>query len=449
MKLPALFRLLACFLALASIPAQAAIFRAYLSLTGNDANPCTLQQPCRLLPAALAAANDGGEVWMLDSANFNTGPVLVNKGIKILAIPGAIGSIVGNGGDALVINAPGKDVTLRNLVILNLAGGINGVNVQDAAALHIEKTTIHDFTDASGACVRIAGTAAVRTWIDDSFLRSCRTGVRAVFPLQLPSIPSVMLNNTHIERSRATADTDGIWVQGCARVYVRNSTISRTAAGVLVDSVVPNCFTVVHLTQSQIHGAGHAISVNAASTNARVDVGLDSSQLLTANRALFVSNTGAGSYVGVSLDGSRLSYCDTCVEIVNNGSGTTDLNLARSQVNFLDLVAIDLNSIGGGQITLRLFESYLSSGGTILKTRGTPNGINASLVRSIIGGAQTLIDHGSGSVTLDGNHMTEFTNTFVNNGSGTIVSLGNNTLRNFMNTTPGTVYITPSTIPPM
>ena len=46
----------------------AAVFRSYLSLNGADTNACTLPSPCRLLPAALAAVDPGGEIWMLDSA---------------------------------------------------------------------------------------------------------------------------------------------------------------------------------------------------------------------------------------------------------------------------------------------------------------------------------------------------------------------------------------------
>jgi hypothetical protein len=67
--------------------AHAGLFRSYLSQNGNDAFPCNLQQPCRLLPTALAAVNDGGEIWMLDSANFNVSPVLITKSVKIFAIP--------------------------------------------------------------------------------------------------------------------------------------------------------------------------------------------------------------------------------------------------------------------------------------------------------------------------------------------------------------------------
>ena len=58
---------------LLSTTADAQLFRAYLAPApaGNDANNCTLPSPCRrLLPAALAAVADGGEIWMLDSAEL-------------------------------------------------------------------------------------------------------------------------------------------------------------------------------------------------------------------------------------------------------------------------------------------------------------------------------------------------------------------------------------------
>ena len=79
---------------LLSVTAQAQIFRAYLSSEGLDTNACTLPAPCRLLPAALTAVANGGEIWMLDSANYNTGQVNIAKSVTILAVPGALGSVV-------------------------------------------------------------------------------------------------------------------------------------------------------------------------------------------------------------------------------------------------------------------------------------------------------------------------------------------------------------------
>src|SRR5262249_22186426 len=89
---------------------HAQLFRAYLKSTGSDANNCTIQAPCRLLPAALNAVADGGEVWMLDSANFNTGVVNITKSVSILAIPGALGSLVATNVPAVSIVTAGITV---------------------------------------------------------------------------------------------------------------------------------------------------------------------------------------------------------------------------------------------------------------------------------------------------------------------------------------------------
>src|SRR6185503_13920086 len=79
------------FLALGlAASAHAQLFRAYLSGSGSDTNPCTLVAPCRLLPAALNAVASGGEIWMLDSANYNSSTVNITKSVSILAIPGVV-----------------------------------------------------------------------------------------------------------------------------------------------------------------------------------------------------------------------------------------------------------------------------------------------------------------------------------------------------------------------
>jgi hypothetical protein len=150
------------FLAIAAIPAHAQLFRTYLTLDGDDANPCTLPQPCRLLPAALAAVATGGEIWMLDSANYNTGPVSVTKSVTILAIPGALGSVVALGGNALDISTTGA-VTLRNLNILPFPGSANfiGVNKNMAGTLLIQDSNLFGFTSLSAVSVNSAAAVSI------------------------------------------------------------------------------------------------------------------------------------------------------------------------------------------------------------------------------------------------------------------------------------------------
>jgi hypothetical protein len=88
------------------------------------------QHPDRTVPAAAAALTavaSGGDIWMLDSANYNTGTVTIGKSASILAVPGAVGSLVAlNNGPAISITAAGLTIALRNLVIGPLAGAAAG-----------------------------------------------------------------------------------------------------------------------------------------------------------------------------------------------------------------------------------------------------------------------------------------------------------------------------------
>ena len=152
-----------------SLPAHAGLFRAYVSSTGNDANACTLQAPCRLLPAALAAVNDGGEIWMLDSANYNTATVNIVQSVSILAVPGAVGSVLAVNGPAIyILGNPNLTVTvaLRNLVIVPLPGGngTHGVDVGANSTVTIENSLIANLP-SDGVAVFGAGNIAIANTI--------------------------------------------------------------------------------------------------------------------------------------------------------------------------------------------------------------------------------------------------------------------------------------------
>src|SRR4051794_37489812 len=125
--------------------AHAQLFRAYLSSTGSDTNPCTLVSPCRLLPAALAAVANDGEIWILDSANFNTARVDITKSVSIVGLPGQIASIVALGNDTGIrVATSGVRVGLRNVMIVNVASspGTHGVEMYDGAQLMVDNCVV-------------------------------------------------------------------------------------------------------------------------------------------------------------------------------------------------------------------------------------------------------------------------------------------------------------------
>ncbi len=151
--------------------AHAQLFRAYISPSGNDANPCTIPSPCRLLPAALAAVADGGEIWMTGSANYNVATVTITKSVNILAVPGVVGSVVATatgGGPAISIATAGVNVTLRNLVIAPLAGGggTDGISMTNGSSLTVEKCQI---ANVAGTGIFVANSANVQ--VTDTTIR--------------------------------------------------------------------------------------------------------------------------------------------------------------------------------------------------------------------------------------------------------------------------------------
>jgi hypothetical protein len=441
-------RLIAVAVLCSASLANAGLFRTYLSLNGNDGNPCTAQLPCRLLPAALAAVNDGGEIWMVDSANFNTAPVNIAKSVKILAIPGAVGSIVGNGGDAIIVNTAG-DVTLRNLQVLNFSGGVNGINIQNAAAVQIEKTSIDGFTSAAGACIRMNSTNTVRLYVDDSFLRQCNIGIFASGTLT-SNHSSVIVDNTRIERGFSATTSYGVWMQGAVDVNLRNSVISRETEAIHFENPITGNVSQLNLDRSTITRSTTALVYANGITNAAGHISIKNSLVSDNADQLDIANTAIGGNVVVIVEDSEITNTGGNGTTVSNSAADANtriqIELVRSQIKNVTGIAVSLSATNGSKSYLYAHDSELAHASTAVKTVGSTGNVVVSLVRSTIYHTTTAIDHGFGKVRLDGSHIVNNSNDFVNSGSANIVSLGNNMVTDNDNTS-GLTYITPTIIP--
>ena len=229
---------------LMSAGAQAQAFRTYLSGSGNDANPCTLVAPCRLLPAAIAAVIDGGEVWMLDSANYNSGPVNVNKSVTILAIPGALGSVVALGGNAINIATAGVKVALRNLVIVPYVGGggTYGIIMTAGASLTADKCLIANLPEAG---IHVSANGASVLVMDTVIKGNGGSGL-------------YVGNGAHATVTRATISgngSTGVVAQGSGGTTtadITDSTMDANTQGVVANSTAPAASVKVSVRNSQV-----------------------------------------------------------------------------------------------------------------------------------------------------------------------------------------------------
>ena len=90
---------------------------------------------------------------------------MINKSIKVIGPSGVYGGIsvlggVGNPTTGVVINAgDNDDVILRGLDITGVPGGrplpLIGIDIQNAGAVHIEKSSISNFPEDGGACIQV------------------------------------------------------------------------------------------------------------------------------------------------------------------------------------------------------------------------------------------------------------------------------------------------------
>ena len=318
---------LAALLVLAAPAAHAQIFRAYLTLDGNDANPCTLSQPCRLLPAALAAVASGGEIWMLDSANYNTGPVNVTKSVTILAIPGALGSVVALGGNALDITTTGA-VTLRNLNVLPFPGNDHfvGVNKSTAGTLLIQDSNLFGFT--TGAAVIVSGAADAS--IARSVIRNNDTGVLA-FSGPVVGISDALFTGNESAGVKLIAGPGFSTTATVTRTVARANGIAFAANGGDVNSTL-----VLRVTDSRIECSSNSGTEGVSVTH--------------------VTNTGVAAQG--TLSDTTISGCENGVSV--GGPATVKVFLARNTITD--------NQVGVSQVLSAVVES---AGSNAIRNNGT------------------------------------------------------------------------------
>jgi hypothetical protein len=137
--------LLAC--GLSAAPVQAGPNRTFVSGTGTDGGACTRAAPCRTFAFAFAQTAAGGEIDVLDTANY--GPVFITNAISIVNDGVGVASIGVTLGNAITINAGLSDsVHLRGLTIDGFGGAIAGIAFGSGGNLEIENCVIQNFTNS-------------------------------------------------------------------------------------------------------------------------------------------------------------------------------------------------------------------------------------------------------------------------------------------------------------
>jgi hypothetical protein len=275
--------------------ANAQATRTWVSGVGDDANPCSRTAPCKTLAGAISKTMAGGEIDVMDPAGV--GALTITKAITI---DGGIGSsVLVSGTNGIVVNAPPTDVvTIRNLAITGQKTGINGIQYNTGADLHVENCKIFGFQTA----INVAGSLTGKLTVENSTIADNSV---AGIGITTTATVSAVLNGTHIMNS-----VTGISAQNGSFVTLNNCDIEHNTTGI---------------KQSNMAGATSQVTVVGSV------IAFNTTALQSVAGALIVSSANAlvGNGTIFSPSGGQIFSTGDNVNSGNGTVGTTPTSLPK------------------------------------------------------------------------------------------------------------------------
>jgi hypothetical protein len=207
----------------ASLPAKAQRARVFVSVNGNDDNPCTAVSPCRTFQHAHDAVLAGGEISVLDTGGYGT--VFISKAISIISPDGIeAGVLVPPGQIGIQIQAGlGDAINLRGLIIDGAGSGLDGILYDAGRYLTIQKCVFRNLTDAGIFLQPIAG---LNLAVSDTLIANNTNNGINLIPLLTAGFVSATFSHVELDNNG-----NGIWVNG-------NNSSNGTINATVTDSVV-------------------------------------------------------------------------------------------------------------------------------------------------------------------------------------------------------------------
>lgn len=202
-------------MALATVQGMAAVRTFVSALNGSDVNLCTRTAPCRTFTAAMTQTDANGELVVLDSGGYS--PFTIDQGLSLIAPTGIHAAIAPTSGIGILINATGARVKIRG-VSLNGLGAEDGIVVNSLDSLHLDKVSVHGFTDNGLQYV-----APGHFFVRDSTFRANNVGIR----MNAVAALTAAIDNVVFEQNAAIGLSMGL---NCEAV-VRNSIAVRNHQG--------------------------------------------------------------------------------------------------------------------------------------------------------------------------------------------------------------------------
>jgi hypothetical protein len=272
---------------LSSLAAHAQLSRAYLAPMGSDANPCTAAAPCRMLPAALAAVADWGEIQILDAGTYNAGTVNVSKNVNINATGHMATFISTAGGPALTLGP--YNLRLRNVEIVNdeASYGTDGIVAASGGSLGVDQSVIA----VSGTGIN-ASNAVVE--VDQVNFHDCGNGIFARGG-----------STTNVTRSKffRTGNyaiyADGSLAGYSVGVTVADTEITNGFLGIFANATTSTSIVRVNVTRVEINNSSYGVAVMNGVAGGSAVLSIGSSMITSNGYGLY---QGGGAPAGATLE---------------------------------------------------------------------------------------------------------------------------------------------------
>jgi hypothetical protein len=248
------------FLCLTGSLAFGASDRTFVRSNGTNNATCDRANPCDTFQHALTATTAGGEIDVLDSADY--GPVSIGQSVSIVA-QGVVAGIQAPGSVAIDVTGSNVVVVLRGLTLDGVNGGFSvGIGFEGSGVLHVESCTIHNF----GNGILAVPSTSSHVFIKDTIVRKSVGSGIAFVPVGSATV-TASLDNVRSENNGRSGVRA---VDTSSDISVRNSVSAGNAeSGFAADASSGH---VVINIESSIASGNSLDGIEASNANSTINM---------------------------------------------------------------------------------------------------------------------------------------------------------------------------------
>jgi hypothetical protein len=287
---------------LPAAPGQAQSLRTFVSAAGSDSNNCTdVSTPCRHFFQAYAATSPGGEIDVLDPANY--GGLIITQAISIEGFGWAMAA-TGSGTAVITINAaPSDKINIRGVVLDGFGFANNtGIQFNSGGSLNVQDSVIRNFANNG---IVISPTAAASVLISNTTVTDVNVSANSSAGIALfANAGSLLATLDHVTLRNNYNGFTALAIGGSIQALIKDSVIDNSAH-IGVNLTGPN---------------NNQIVTSAVLRNVTLTVGTSSGIVVNRSAFVYLSQVTATSLIQGQGNNTSLAFTDISSHYASDGT---------------------------------------------------------------------------------------------------------------------------------